>query len=154
MRKLGLGISNKDLNTILAKSVDSASSSVVQAADFLCGKNFIDSRDSQSYPTVKIGAQCWTAKNINFGNTISNASEQKDNSVVEKYCKDVSSCAIFGGLYQWAEAVQYANKVTNETGTSVGDKLIQGICPINWHVPSDNEIKTLERSLSVKYYYR
>ena len=58
------------------------------------------------------------------------SANQTNNGIIEKYCynNDDANCAIYGGLYQWDEAMQY---VTTE-GT-------QGICPIGWHLPTDAE---------------
>jgi len=41
-------------------------------------------------------------------------------------------CNVYGGLYQWDEAMQYS--------TTVG---VQGICPTGWHLPADSEWTTL-----------
>jgi uncharacterized protein (TIGR02145 family) len=65
---------------------------------------------------------------------------------MEKYCydNDTSNCSIYGGLYQWAEAVQYQNGAKNDTSPSpafTGN--IRGICPAGWHLPSDAEYCTL-----------
>ena len=102
---------------------------------FSCGSTLVDSRDGQSYATVQIGTQCWMRENLNIGTMITGSSAQTDNGVFEKYCygNNPGRCATYGGLYQWNEAMQY---VTTE-GT-------QGICPTGWHLPTDDEYKTLE----------
>jgi uncharacterized protein (TIGR02145 family) len=100
----------------------------------------------ESYPTVQIGTQCWMAKNLNVGTMISSSINQANNNILEKYCfnNDTSYCSIYGGFYQWAEAIQYKNNATNNTITSpslIGN--IQGICPNGWHIPNDNEYCSL-----------
>ena len=102
---------------------------------FFCGDSFIDDRDGHFYNTVQIGSQCWMAENLNIGTLINGSSNQSNNSTIEKYCynNNISNCDIYGGLYQWNEMMQY---VTTQ-GT-------QGICPEGWHLPSDDEYKTLE----------
>lgn len=90
--------------------------------------------EEESYPVIQIGGQCWFAKSLNIGVRISGSSNQTDNSIIEKYCyNDLdSNCEIYGGLYQWDEAMQY---VTNEGA--------RGICPAGWHIPSyDDETVT------------
>jgi uncharacterized protein (TIGR02145 family) len=77
---------------------------------------------------------------------IDSSQSQTDNSIIEKYCysNDPNNCTIYGGLYQWAEAVQYQNGATNTTTTSpalTGN--VQGICPTGWHLPSEAELSTL-----------
>jgi uncharacterized protein (TIGR02145 family) len=106
---------------------------------------------SENYPTVQIGNQCWFAKNLNVG-TLKNAynSSQINNGIIEKYCydNDPLNCDTFGGLYQWAEALQYQNGASNTSSpipTFSGN--IQGICPTGWHIPSLNDWKSLEKSL-------
>jgi uncharacterized protein (TIGR02145 family) len=77
---------------------------------------------------------------------IQGANDQTNNSVLEKYCynNDTANCAIYGGLYQWAEAVQYQNGASNITSPSPAfSGNVKGICPTGWHVPSDGEYCTL-----------
>ena len=77
------------------------------------------------------------AENLNIGTKINSTTGgqlQTDNGIIEKYCydNDESQCDIYGGLYEWNEAMQY---VTTEGG--------QGICPDGWHIPTDGEWTTL-----------
>jgi uncharacterized protein (TIGR02145 family) len=100
----------------------------------------------ESYPTVQIGTQCWFAKNLNVGTMIQGANDQTNNSTLEKYCynNDPANCTTYGGLYQWAEAVQYQNGASNTASLSTpftGN--VRGICPTGWHMPSDAEWGTL-----------
>jgi uncharacterized protein (TIGR02145 family) len=84
----------------------------------------------QTYNTVQIGSQCWFRENLNVGTRIDGIQEQTDNGIIEKYCYNDSTenCAIYGGLYQWNEMMQYV--ITQGA---------QGICPQLWHVPTDAE---------------
>ena len=113
-----------------------------------CGDALVDARDSQLYNTVLIGTQCWMAENLNIGTMINSTSggtngdgEQTDNSTTEKYCyyNNTSNCDIYGGLYQWNEIMQY---VASGAG-------IQGICSDGWHLPTDDEWKTMEMALGL-----
>jgi uncharacterized protein (TIGR02145 family) len=108
---------------------------------WMCGDSLKDNRDGQIYKTVLIGNQCWIAKNINIGTKILTYG-QTDNNIIEKYCyeNDLANCDVFGGLYQWDEIMQY----TTNPGT-------QGICMDNWHIPTDEEWKTLEGSVDSQY---
>ncbi len=101
------------------------------------------------YHTVLINNQCWLKENINIGmkknNRIGmNLVNQFDNNIIEKYCYDdlESNCDEYGGLYQWAEAVQYKNGASNNTTPSFTG-FVQGICPEGWHIPQYSEIKKL-----------
>jgi uncharacterized protein (TIGR02145 family) len=101
---------------------------------FVCGNDFIDSRDGQSYSSVLIGTQCWMAENLNIGTMIPTAQDMADNGIIEKYCYDnnTANCDIYGGLYLWNEMMEYS--------TIPG---VQGICPANWHLPTDAELTIL-----------
>ena len=102
----------------------------------------------ESYPTVQIGNQCWLAKNMNVGNYIFASNLQTNNATIEKYCYNnlTQNCIDFGGLYQWAEAMQYPPCATNNTNGCYSGS-IQGICPNGWHIPSLSEWCTLSAFL-------
>ncbi len=129
-------IENKDKNDVWADDLWKAS----QIPTFTCGDALFDSRDGQSYATIQIGAQCWMAENLNVGTMINGSGSQTDNGTIEKYCYDdnTANCDTYGGLYQWDEMMQY---VTTE-GT-------QGICPTGWHLPTNDEWKTMEMYLGM-----
>jgi len=146
--------------------------------DCSCGDDIVDSRDSQSYPTVKIGGQCWLAKNMNIGTKISSCvsgdcttncastctvrgttiNEQTDDGAIEKYCYNddtASECATYGGMYQLHEALQLPYSCDAvDCATLPTDPCcsfstpIQGICPTGWHVPSDAEQNVLDQYLT------
>ncbi|MDK2899373.1 MAG: hypothetical protein PWQ10_560 [Patescibacteria group bacterium] len=86
-----------------------------------------------------MGSQVWATANLNVGTRIAGTTAQTNNATTEKYCygDTESNCTTYGGLYQWDEAMGY----TNTEG-------VQGICPVGSHIPSDNEWKILEMSLS------
>ncbi len=102
--------------------------------------SFLDSRDNKFYKTVSIGTQTWMAENLDFGTRIDGSGDQTDNSIVEKYCygDDPANCTTYGGLYQWDEMMQYV--------TTAGT---QGVCPTGWHLPTDDDWKTLEMQLGM-----
>ncbi|MCK9423949.1 MAG: hypothetical protein M0Q38_15270 [Bacteroidales bacterium] len=98
------------------------------SSSFTCGD--IVSYEGKSYNTVQIGTQCWFKENLNVGTRINRSQYQLDNDIIEKYCYNdsESNCDVYGGLYQWNEAMQYVNI----EGT-------KGICPSGWHIPMYNE---------------
>lgn len=102
--------------------------------------------EGQWYNTVLIGTQCWMAENLNVGTMIHGTITQENNGTIEKYCygNNLANCDTYGGMYQWAEMVQYLNGATNTTSWDpVPAGHVQGICPPGWHVPSDTEFGTL-----------
>jgi uncharacterized protein (TIGR02145 family) len=92
------------------------------------------------YKTVKIGRQIWMAENLNSGTMINPPNPQTNNGIIEKYCY-MSTCSIFGGYYQWDEAMQYAPSDTNLVG------ITQGVCPTGWHLPTQKEWEELKSFL-------
>ena len=96
----------------------------------------------QVYNTVLIGSQCWMKENLNIGEMIPGDQEMEDNGIIEKYCHSdyPPFCATYGGLYQWNEIMKY----TTQYGA-------QGICPSGWHIPTDEEWRTLEGTVDSQY---
>ena len=101
----------------------------------------LDERDGKVYETVKIGNQWWMSENLDIGTQIQSFSggsnqdgEMSDNQLIEKYCyyNNPTYCEMYGGLYQWQEAVNYTTQESS-----------RGICPEGWHVPSRAEFETL-----------
>jgi uncharacterized protein (TIGR02145 family) len=107
--------------------------------------------DGNTYRTVTIGEQCWMAENlktIHYSDG-SSAKQVKDKTSWEKLiCSDKSYCyynfnaqgdsGVYGALYTWAAA-------TNNSSEGSSDSiLVQGICPVGWHIPSDKEWQKLE----------
>ena len=97
-----------------------------------------DSRDGQTYRTVKIGDQVWMAENLNF---------VTDNSWC--YNDDPANCAKYGRLYTWAAAMDSVGEwSTNGKGCGYGKECsatspVRGVCPKGWHLPSRDEWEAL-----------
>ena len=98
--------------------------------------------EGQVYNTIQIFNQCWLKVNLNVGTMIPGTEEMTDNGIIEKYCynNEPDSCTKYGGLYQWNEMMQYVT----QQGT-------QGICPPDWHLPTDEEWKVLEGAVDSQY---
>jgi len=90
--------------------------------------------EGKTYNTVLIGSQCWLKENLDIGIMIQGPANMSNNGTIEKYCYDNNTvnCNTFGGLYKWAEAMNY--------GTTPGKR---GICPDGWHIPTNAEFITL-----------
>ena len=104
-----------------------------------CGGNNSVTYEGVVYNTVEIGTQCWLNKSLNVGTQLPAISNSSNNSIIEKWCFDDlagnndANCSLYGAIYTWYEAMGY-------TATAGA----QGICPNGWHIPTDNEWKTLE----------
>jgi uncharacterized protein (TIGR02145 family) len=102
--------------------------------------------EGKTYHYVAIGNQCWLKENLDVGTRINGLVDQTNNSTIEKYCynDDTAACTGWGGLYQWAEAVQYKNGATNTSPANPPiSGNVQGICPSGWHIPTNAEFQTL-----------
>jgi uncharacterized protein (TIGR02145 family) len=98
---------------------------------FTCGNNLTDIRDGTIYPTVQINSQCWMAENLDYGYTIDESTNQRDNCIPEKYSRN-SSSVIRNSFYQWDELMNYDNTPG-----------LQGLCPPGWHIPTETEWNAL-----------
>jgi uncharacterized protein (TIGR02145 family) len=127
-------ITYRNTNTYGCTKAATRNITVISPPAFTCGSGFTDVRDNRSYPTTRIGLQCWMAASLDYGVMIPGDTPQRDNCIPEKYCYNDagSGCSTFGGLYQWDELMIYDNT-----------QGIQGLCPPAWHIPSEPEWGTL-----------
>ncbi|MCK4781603.1 prepilin-type N-terminal cleavage/methylation domain-containing protein [Candidatus Parcubacteria bacterium] len=109
---------------------------VYGGGEWTCGD--VISYAGQDYTTALIGTQCWLAENLNIATA--QADKGDCSGYGSKYChSDISSnCDTYGGLYQWT------TMMCGEASSGSEPSGVQGICPTGWHIPSDDEWKTLE----------
>jgi uncharacterized protein (TIGR02145 family) len=121
-------------NTYNCETIAAPVSITVVNNSFSCGGLLTDVRDGRQYKTASISGRCWMAENLNYGTIlVSPGSAQTDNCLAEKYCGPLDmSCSQYGGLYQWDEAMEYS--------VVPGSK---GICPPEWHLPTEAEWQSL-----------
>lgn len=112
-----------------------------------CGLPITD-RDGYEYPTVQVGDQCWMGQNLKTktrgdGTCINGGSAPcADASVGDNYkgraCynNDEALCDAEGALYTYTGIAGTLDTPGN-----------QGICPDGWHIPTHDELTTLERSV-------
>ncbi len=110
--------------------------------------------DGNVYQTVKIGNQIWMAENLKTthyanGTEITLVESSIDwgaFSYTDKaYCyyeNSSTNADTYGALYTWAAASNGTTSNTNPSG-------VQGACPDDWHLPSDEEWKQLEMYLGM-----
>ena len=108
-------------------------------------KQFIDERNGRKYYYLTINGKnknglpasvTVMAENLNVGEMIDGSKDQSDDSKIERYCydNDTTNCEEYGGLYQWAEALQLPSECNTK---SCADKIKpnhQGICPKGWRL--------------------
>ncbi len=122
----------ENLQAIAAK-IGYANSPVVSANYTLTGGTFTDSRDQQTYNWVMIGSQVWMAQNLNYA----------DGGVC--YNNDPANCKTYGRLYTWKVAMNGAEP------SSSSPSAVQGICPSDWHIPSNDEWTTLQNVVDLTH---
>lgn len=102
--------------------------------------------DGNSYKTISLGSQVWMRENLkttkyNDGTPIPNITVNSAWAALTTgaYCdydNTPSNSTTYGRLYNWFV-------VDNNAATKVGSNGGKNVCPIGWHVPSDNEWTTL-----------
>jgi len=103
---------------------------------------FTDPRDGQTYEVIRIGNQCWFAENLRYNppNMLEVVSQDDWSDIwnggIEQpawcyYDNNPANDTIFGKLYNWYAAID------------------ESLCPEGWHIPSDEEWKTLELELGM-----
>ena len=110
-----------------------------------------DSRDGQTYKTVKIGNQVWMAENLNYAYTGIPyiVGELTSDSTSWCYDNDPANCTKYGRLYTWAAAMDSVGTWTaNGKGCGLGSTCsptnpVRGVCPSGWHLPTSAEWDTL-----------
>ena len=137
-----------------------ASAGVTPAAPFTCGTSVSDI-DMNSYTTVSIGTQCWTATNLRVrryndgteirfdtSGTTTGSSSQTWSGTGREYgahtiyahdsaTTSPSNLTSYGYLYNW-----YAAKGIYKTGVIASTDTLN-ICPVGWHVPTDSDWNNL-----------
>jgi len=91
-----------------------------------------------TYSVVEIGGQCWMQEGIDVNPTESPTWVNSSDVGWYGYYNDNYQAAGEGTLLQWSAAM---NGATTERA--------QGVCPTDWHIPSDCEWMYLENSLGM-----
>jgi len=136
-----------------ASNIHQISSSIPINFVFSLSTPFTDTRDGQVYSTIEIGTQTWMAENLKYLPAVvdpGTASYTEPYYYVYGYngtdvatAKATENYTTYGVLYNWTAAMDsVASSTSNPSG-------VQGVCPSGWHLPSDEEWKTLEMELGM-----
>ena len=108
-------------------------------------KQFTDKRNGRKYYYLTINGEnkdgqaasvTVMAENLNIGEMVDGAKDQSNDSKIERYCyeNDESNCEEFGGLYQWAEAMQLPSECNTKSCADLIQPNHRGICPDGWRL--------------------
>ena len=126
-----------------SSSFNSSSSTIVYSfSDKL--ETFTDARDGQVYTQVQIGDQLWMGQNLRYADSSALGSETLKGAA---WCLDNNpeNCKVAGVLYLWHAAMDRpAAECGNGNVCGITEFPYRGICPKDWHVPTQQEWKTLQ----------
>ena len=103
--------------------------------------SLFDTRDSQTYRTVTIGTQTWMAENLNYAAANSwwfkgvDTSEFNAAGSFDSLDENLTHGAKYGRYYQWSGAMNLPDSCLTKPCSTTAT----GVCPANWHVPSNDE---------------
>ncbi len=126
-----------------SSSFNSSSSTIVYSfSDEL--ETFTDARDGQVYTQVQIGDQLWMGQNLRYADSSALGSENLKGAA---WCLDNNpeNCKVAGVLYLWHAAMDRpAAECGNGNVCGITEFPHRGICPKDWHVPTQQEWKKLQ----------
>ena len=126
-----------------SSSFNSSSSTIVYSfSDEL--ETFTDARDGQVYTQVQIGDQLWMGQNLRYADSSALGSENLKGAA---WCLDNNpeNCKVAGVLYLWHAAMDRpAAECGNGNVCGITEYPHRGICPKDWHVPTQQEWKKLQ----------
>lgn len=149
--------SSSDVVQYSSSSLDVSSSSSPQSSSstmpcatgsFDWNTQLCDMRDGKIYGKAAFGSQVWMTQNLNYGEQVTGSYPDVQDSRFEKTCYgDFSAnCDLYGGLYQWAEAMGLFS-IYNSTSATILAGNTKGVCPTDWHIPSATEWDALANYL-------
>lgn len=127
-------------------------------------KQFTDTRNNRKYYYLTINGKDTSnnaasitvmAENLNIGEMIEmvDSTNQVDDSKIERFCydNDPANCDEYGGLYQWAEAMQLPSRCNFESCVDLIQENHQGICPDGWRLLTHNDYYIIIHADGNKY---
>lgn len=112
--------------TIRGEETKESSQLTVATKSWKCGDDLLYANDM--YGTILINNQCWLRENLKY------------ETITGSWCynDEEENCGRYGRLYNFQTAMQGS--------TSEGP---QGVCPVNWRLPTDEDFRNLEMFLGL-----
>ncbi len=115
--------------------VDCSVPAIGETAPFVCGQNFVDPRDAQSYLTINLNGQCWFGRNLAY---LPSVVPSATGSGIDPY--------YYVNGYQGSDVAVAKSQTSYATyGVLYNHPAALIACPSGWHLPSDAEWNTLNQ---------
>jgi uncharacterized protein (TIGR02145 family) len=104
---------------------------------------------------VTIGTQVWAKKNLDCnvegskcygeGGKVAIGHDENNNRITKTLspAEVQANCAKYGRLYDWSTAMGFSSNCNSSICSGQIQPKHRGICPTGWHLPSNEEMKTL-----------
>ena len=138
----GTGSSSSSVESWNGSGSSSSSAIAYSFSDKL--ETFADARDGQVYTQVQIGEQLWMGQNLRYADSSETGTANLKGAT---WCLDNNpeNCKVAGVLYLWHAAMDRpAAECGNGNVCGITEFPYRGICPKDWHVPTQQEWKTLQ----------
>lgn len=106
----------------------------------------VTDHQGHEYATVQIGEQCWMAKDLRVDST----SNTPNGEHLSRWINDDNTKSLYhtcsnGIVYNWRAAMDLTVDATNVVTAQPNHR---GLCPENWHLPTDAEWHTLDNAFT------
>ncbi|WP_290723731.1 FISUMP domain-containing protein [Fibrobacter sp. UBA2449] len=100
-----------------------------------------DKRDGQTYRTVEIDGLTWMAENLNFADSVEYPLLEEGTLC---FNDEEANCDVYGRLYNRRAAMNSVRCAWGDSCFHERGAVHQGICPDGWHIPTGEELASLD----------
>jgi len=132
-----VGVPINDQDAATKAYVDAIQSKLTMLENTVKAGGPVKDIDGNSYNTVIIGTQTWMAQNLR-------TTRYNNGELIGTTARNYNALGEATPKYQWAYFFNEDNVIRGRLYTWYAVTDVRGVCPIGWHLPSDQEWKTLE----------